>query len=444
MACTNRVLWSEGLFLRPHHFQQQDRYLEHLIAASRRLGMPHPWGLRRLRLDQDLLALGKLSLTEVIGLLPDDTPIDAPASDPLPAPIQVGEDSAGQILYLALPLQRPGARESGGPEDAQTMLRYRAGEETVRDNTTAAQTEELLEVGQLDLRLLLGRDNRDGYACCGIARILERRSDGQVLLDQNYIPPCVEITASTRLRAFLEELQGLCRRRADTLAARVRAGASGGVSEWANFLLLQLINRQEPLVAHLAGMDGHHPETLYRELLQFAGELSTFTTDDKRPPVFPVYDHEDLAATFGPVFEALRQFLSREGVERAIAIPIQERKFGFRVALVADKSLLDNARFVLAAKAGVDPEKVRGRFPAQAKIGPIDKIQELVKLALPGIGLYPMPMAPMELPYHAGFNYFELDRTSDFWRQLAPSGGFGLHVGGEFPDLELELWAIRE
>lgn len=444
MTWTNRVIWSEGLFLKPHHFQQQERHTEFLIAAACGVGTPHPWGMARLRIDQDLLALGKLGLSEAVGLLPDQTPLDAPTSDPLPDPVTLGGDTAGQVVYLALPLRRPGAREIGGSDEAQTMLRYRAGEETARDNTGEAQTDEVLEVGRLDLRLLLGRDNRDGFACCGIARVLECRADGQVLLDPAYIPPCVDIEASVRLSGFLEELLGLCHRRAEALAARVRAGAAGGVSEWANFLLLQLLNRVEPLIAHLVEVRGHHPETLYRVLLQLAGELSTFTDDAKRPTQFPSYRHDDLDATFTPVFDALRQSLSREGVERAIAIPIQERKFGFRVALVADKSLLGDARFVLAAKAAVDPERLRNRFPAQAKVGPVDKIQELVKLALPGIGLHPMPMAPMELPYHAGFNYFELDRSSDFWRQLSASGGFGMHVGGEFPELELELWAIRE
>ena len=28
MSDKNRVVWSEGLFLRPQHFQQQERYLE--------------------------------------------------------------------------------------------------------------------------------------------------------------------------------------------------------------------------------------------------------------------------------------------------------------------------------------------------------------------------------------------------------------------------------
>jgi type VI secretion system protein ImpJ len=444
VAWANRVIWSEGLFLKPHHFQQQDRYVEYLVASSCRTGAPFSWGMRRLGFDRDLLALGKLGVTEAVGLLPDNTPVHAPANDPLPAPIVPGGEAAGQIVYLALPLRRPNARESGGPDDPQSMLRYRAGEETARDNTGDAQTEEVLEVGRLDLRLLMERENRDGFACCGVARILESRADGQLLLDPDYIPPCVDIAASERLLGFVEELLGLCGRRADALAARVRAGAGGGVSEWANFLLLQLINRSEPLIAHLAEMrGGHHPETFYRDLLQLAGELSTFTADDKRPPTFPAYRHEELDATFSPVFDALREYLSREGVERAIPIPIQERKFGFRVALVADKSLLGDARFVLAAKASVDAEKLRARFPAQAKLGPVDKIQELVKLALPGVGLHAMPVAPMELPYHAGFNYFELDRGSEYWKQLAASGGFGMHISGEYPDLELELWAIR-
>ncbi|MNC93604.1 hypothetical protein D3C83_102690 [compost metagenome] len=54
-----------------------------------------------------------------------------------------------------------------------------------------------------------------------------------------------------------------------------------------------------------------------------------------------------------------------------------------------------------------------------------------------------IPVAPRQIPYHAGFAYFELDQTSDLWSQLATSGGIGLHVAGEFPALTMEFWAIR-
>lgn len=444
MAWDNRVLWSEGLFLQPHHLQQHDRYIERLTRGQAGVGTPYPWGLRRLAIDQDLLGLGKLAVTDCAGLLPDGTPFDAPGSDPLPPPLDLGDDAAGQVIYLALPLARPGAAESGGPEARDAMLRYRAGELTVRDSMLGPGTETLMEVGRLDLRLLRGRDARDGFACCGLVRVLECRADRQVVLDGDYTPPCIDYRAAGRLAAFVDELQGLLHRQAEARASRVRGAGRGGVSDWADFLLLQLINRAEPVAVHVGRIQGLHPEALYRYLLGLAGELATFASDAKRPPDFPPYRHEDLAATLSPLIERLRDYLSREVVERAIPIPIQERKFGFRVALVADPSLLASARFVLAGQAQVDSQILRNRFPTQIKIGPIDKIQELVKLALPGIALRPMPTAPLEIPYHAGFDYFELDRGSDFWRQLAGGGGFGLHIGGEFPGLQIELWAIRE
>jgi type VI secretion system protein ImpJ len=452
MSWDNRVLWSEGLFLQPHHFQQHDRYLERLARSQPGLGTPYPWGLRRLAVDRDLLGQGKLAIADCAGVLPDGTPFDCPASDPLPEPLDLGDDPlqgtrgdpAGQIIYLSLPLARPGAPESGGPDVRDAMLRYRAGEATVRDNTVGPGTETPMEIGRLDLRLLYHRDARDGFACCGVARVLERRPDRQVLLDPAYIPPCLDYRTGQRLADFVEELQGLLHRQGESRAGRVRGVARGGVSDWADFLLLQIVNRAEPVTVHLSRIQGLHPESLYRYLLGLAGELATLSSDAKRPPEFPPYCHDDLEACFNPLIERLRDYLSRETVERAIAIPIQERQFGFRIALVPDRTLLAGARFVLAAQAEVDSQTLRNRIPSQIKVGPLDKIQELVKLALPGIGLKPMPTAPLEIPYHAGCDYFELDRGNAFWKQLAGGGGFGLHVGGDFPGLKLELWAIRE
>jgi type VI secretion system protein ImpJ len=440
----NKILWAEGLFLQPHHFQQHDRYLEHLVGAKTGLGLVAPWGLRRLRVDAELLGIGRFALSDAAGILPDGTPFDAPTSDPLPQPLQLDDSAAGQIVYLALPLRRPGAVESGGSERAETGLRYRVGEISVRDSVAGSDTEALLEIGRLDLCLRLDREARDGFACCGVAKVLECRPDREVVLDRDYIPPCVDYQVGRRLADFLEELRGLLHRQAESRAVRVRGVGRGGVSDWADFLLLQILNRAEPVMIHLTQVQGLHPESIYRYLLGLAGELATFASATKRPSEFPPYRHDDLDACFTPLIERLREYLSREYVERAIAIPIQERQFGFRIALVADRSLLAGARFVLAAQASLDSQTLRNRFPAQCKVGPVERIQELVKLALPGIALKPMPTPPLEIPYHAGFDYFELDRGSEFWKHLAGGGGFGMHIGGEFPALELELWAIRE
>jgi type VI secretion system protein ImpJ len=62
---------------------------------------------------------------------------------------------------------------------------------------------------------------------------------------------------------------------------------------------------------------------------------------------------------------------------------------------------------------------------------------------LPGIVLRALPVAPRQLPFHAGYTYFELDDKSDAWASLGSSAGMALHVAGEFPGLAMECWAIR-
>ena len=106
-------------------------------------------------------------------------------------------------------------------------------------------------------------------------------------------------------------------------------------------------------------------------------------------------------------------------------------------------SLVKAASFVLAVFAELPSDVVRTRFPTQVKIGPVEKIRDLVNLHLPGVRLHPMPIAPRELPYHANYNYFHLDTTNELWDQLERSGGVAMHVAGDFPGLRMEFWAIK-
>ena len=61
MTQNNKVVWSEGLFLRPQHMQQQERYFERLVRTSTGGLRPFAYGLTQLEIDADLLKLGKFS-----------------------------------------------------------------------------------------------------------------------------------------------------------------------------------------------------------------------------------------------------------------------------------------------------------------------------------------------------------------------------------------------
>ena len=86
---------------------------------------------------------------------------------------------------------------------------------------------------------------------------------------------------------------------------------------------------------------------------------------------------------------------------------------------------------------------VAGGKSVQIKIGPVERIRDLVNLNLPGIALRSLPVAPRQIPYHAGFLYFELDRAGDLWKVTEQSRALAMHIAGEFPGLELEFWAVR-
>src|SRR6266576_1057938 len=61
-AWDNRILWSEGTFLQPQHFQQHDRHLDAQLEQRTRALRPHGYGFLEIAVDESLLELGKLAL----------------------------------------------------------------------------------------------------------------------------------------------------------------------------------------------------------------------------------------------------------------------------------------------------------------------------------------------------------------------------------------------
>jgi type VI secretion system protein ImpJ len=444
MGWENKVVWTEGLFLQPQHLQQQDRYIERLVRTSTAGLVPFSYGLSQLELDADLLTLGKFALRAASGILPDGTPFSIPGDADHPRPIDVPEAARNAIIYLLLPTRQPGGVETAPADLTETVARFVIAEHEATDGNAGYQGSATLQVGKLRLRFALEGEARDGHTAIGLARIAEVRADKSVVLDDTYIPPLLLTSASPALAGFVTQLQGLLHHRAEALAGRVSESATRGAAEIADYLMLQLCNRYEPLLSHLAATVGQlHPETFYRIAVSLAGELATFTESRKRPPAFPPYRHDDLQATFRPVMAALRQSLSAVLEQNAVPIPLQERKFGIRVGPIADRTLLTGSTWVLAVKAQIPAETLRRNFPNQVKIGPVEQIRELINVALPGIAVRALPVAPRQLPYYAGTTYFELDRTGPYWAALQRSGGIAIHVAGDVPGLEMECWAIR-
>jgi type VI secretion system protein ImpJ len=443
MSANNKVVWSEGLFLQAQHFQQQDRYFERFVEGRCQALAAHSWGFTEIELERDLLAIGKVALRRAAGVFPDGTPFRMPDDDPSPPPLDITEKTRDQIVYLAVPLRRAGSQEIDRAVSADGLVRHEIREWEAQDATVASGNAATLEVAALRTRLLLASDVTAAYGCVPLAHVIERRTDNQVVLEDRFIPTVLYSRAATRLATFSTELVGLLHQRGEVLGGIATATGRSATAEIADFLMLQAINRYEPLMTHHAEAGLMHPEELFQVWVSAVGELATFTTTSRRPPALPPYRHDRLRESFEPVMAALRLALSKVIDPTAIPIPIEAKKFGVSVAVVADRTLYTSAVFILAARADLPAEEVRRRFPAQLKLGPVERIRELVNLALPGVPVHAVPVAPRQIPFHAGFVYFELDQSNELWDQLKTSGGMAMHVAGEFPGLALEMWAIR-
>lgn len=442
MSWKNRVIWSEGLFLKPQHFQQHDRYVESYVEGRCRGLHNNSWGFNELVLDLDQLAIGKIALSRAKGVFSDGTPFDIPDVDRPPPPIDIDESIRESRVHLALPIRRNGEAEISGSEEEEGLSRYVAREISASDVSDYGQGSTEMRVGTLRTRLLLDTDQREDFACLGVTHVVEAKADRSVKVDANYVPPIMDVQVASFLSGFANELQGLLHHRADELASRVTASGKDGAAGIAEFLQLQTLNRYEPVVAHLATLPGLHPEELYRELLEIAGDLGTFD-DAKRVREFPQYNHDELAQCFEPVMNSLRDSLGLGIISPAVRIPLKDPRHGIRAGLIQDPTLLSTANFVLAVRADMPMEDLRNSFPPQAKVGSVNNIRQLIQAGIPGIPLNPMAAAPPQIPFYSDFVYFSISQPSEHWPVQGEATGFAIWLGSEIPGLDMQFWAIR-
>lgn len=438
----NKIIWYEGMFLKPQHFQQTDRYYEQLIIQKQMALSHHAWGFSELTLDLDLLALNKIGIKTAKGIFQDGTAFQIPDKDFNPQPFELIEGMQNLTLYLCLPLQIAGVTDIGD-KNSETLYRHGILRSEVTDNISNETSSEALQLAGLHCEIRSDLDDLSFFTTLPIAKIHEARSQQNISFDKTFLAPCLDIAVAPALKQFITEVHGLLDYRAQMLAGRLTDTQQAGTAEIVDFMLLQLVNRYEPLFHFLMHKKPLHPEVLFLHLIQLLGEMETFTNDKRRPQSPPVYQHLTPFETFKPVITGLRNALSVVLEQNATAIPLEARNYGVWVGKIENKDILKQCNFVLAVYADTPNEKLRAEFSQHIKIAPVEQIQTLVSRALPGIALRSIAVAPRQIPYHANFNYFSLDKSTVLWQQLTQSAGIALQVSGQYPNLKLELWAIR-
>lgn len=438
----HKVIWQEGMLLRPQHLQHNDRYYQQQLNRTRLLGSD-AWGFLNLDIDLQYLGLGKLVVNQASGVLPDGSLFELTTAM-APLVLEVPANAGRQSVYLALPMATGNQVETRTQESPDVLARYIACDVEVADSNAGRDARCQISCARPDLRLLLGEQPGDeAYVKLKIAQVQECSAQEGLRMEPDFAPTFIYVQGSGFVSSCLKEVISLLASRGDAIAERIGGSGATAGAQIADFLMLQLINRAEPVLRHYLAQAQVRSEALFREMLSILGELATFASDSKRATQQVRYLHGDQGASFRGLMAGLRTLLSMVFEQHALELVLQQRQYGVMVCPVADLKLLGSATFILAVAAQCDSEELRHRLPAHLKVGPVERIRELVNLHLAGIKVKPLPVAPRQIPFHAGKTYFMLELSARDIAQLEQSGGFAFHVGGEFSELELTFWAIR-
>jgi type VI secretion system protein ImpJ len=456
MSRDQTVLWNEGMFLTPHHFQLweacQQYALQFRVGSLASFG----WGLTELEINRESLANGDFSIIKCGGVFPGGTTFSATDTRG-PAPgraLRNALDPAVQTIdvYLALPSRSPSPRDLSGNDRADSRSgRYVTESVHVFDENTG-ENEREITVRRKNLKILVGGESLADYDHLQVAR-LKQESGGSFALDDTYIPPCLHISCSgllTRIvRRLLEALHSKSASLSESRSQRTSGLLEYSSSDLGNLWLLHTVNSFIPLIDHYHRVPQSHPEHLFVSLAQLAGALMTFSPS-ALPKDLPCYDHNNLSRTFLGLEKAIQELLKAVVPSGAVEIRLERESESKFTAQVADDQLLVSAQVFIAARADMPEHQLIEELPRQAKISSVDKISPLLGLALPGVALVYCSVPPHPLHVKLGLQYFRLESRGDpesqrHWEEICKSRTLAIRVPGQrFPGLRLELWSIKE
>ncbi len=440
-----KVIWTEGMFLRPHHFQQQERYLEDLSCQHLKSTVVHASGFAEYELIAEKSSMeSEVILKSARGIMPSGAAFNLTQGDVQALRLPIGE--LHQVLYLALPIYQEGAEDIVFADEPATNARYVVDEIELADTSEISLGTSTVQVGRPRFRLCLADDLPNGYEFLRVARILEVTKEGQIIEDKHYIPEILHYQTSPKLVSWIKEILDLLLKRVDDLSLRLKQIGRSSLVDITDLMTLQTLNRYCGVFHYLRQLKQLHPERVYREFASLAYELATFTQIHRTRDItqFPEYKHQNLQQSFEPLVRMISQDLSFVMKEPATEIKLVSREGGLKLGKVEDMQLFKQAQFVLSVGSSLPLDTLALRFPSQSKMGAFEKIRDLVHLQLPGIKLTQLSSAPPQLPYDETKIYFTLDKKGELWDTFEKSGQIALHLAGDFPDLDLRFWALQE
>jgi type VI secretion system protein ImpJ len=334
-------------------------------------------------------------------------------------------------------------------EKADGKARYDVKCEPVFDENLRDSSKEL-EFRLLRARLFFGEEDRTGFDCLPIARLVRRgKPVARSVLSSTYVPPLLAIGASPVLMRQLKEVADLARSQSRDLSTKIPAmGKLASVergTDIAAFIKLQAVNQCVPALDQLAGLSDLHPFDAYRWLTHAVGNLAVFG-ETRLVPELPVWDHAQQDQCFQAVVSVLRALLPAEVTPPydTVAFKKDPVRHGFYQVELPQEWLERQPLVYLAIEVGKPAEAVIEAVSKGVKLIAPSDVDRVLSGVIPGIGLAFERIPPLAFPKRTDLHFFRIQTegsSRDSWlRVLKARAAVLLSALGALGDVKLHLY----
>jgi type VI secretion system protein ImpJ len=441
-----KVLWGEGLFLRPQHFQQQDRYHEARLNQTAAALHPYCWGVRQLAVDSDALKADVLRITELSLIFPDGEVYRAPEHDMLPPQVRLADlpPVDGSITFhAALPALKVHGENCAARGDLRPDARFGQSEHDTQDLYSEAASAPVAFLTR-NLRLVPDLDPLDAFDSFPLLR-LRRVATGGFEVDQDFIPPSLSIEGAPGLQARLARLMEKLLAKVNALYGHHREPSKNVVElrggDVSSFWLLHTASSGYAALSHYLAHRELHPERLFQELLVLAGGLMTFSRAVKLEDL-PAYAHQDPGPAFARLDAILRELLDTVISSKYFAIALSHERPSYYLGALDSGKITPQTTLYLGVKADMPALQLVEIVPLRFKIGAPEDVDKLVLSAMPGVKLVHAPQVPSALPVRPDTYYFVLENRGLLYDSMLKAQSISIYVPNGLRDLKLDLMAI--
>jgi type VI secretion system protein ImpJ len=442
----SKVLWSEGLFLRPQHFQQQDRYHEARLNQTASALHPYSWGVRRLSIDHESLKADVLRINELSLIFPDGEVYRAPESDALPLQVRLSElaPAVQSVTYhVALPSLKPHGDNCANSIDARIDARFVQHERDTQDLFTSAADAPVSYLKKT-VRLVSELEPLEAFESFPLVR-LRRVATGGFEVDPSFTPPSMTIEGAPGLHTQLARLMEKLLAKVNALYGHHREPSKNVVEirggDMSAFWLLHTSSTGYAALSQYLNHPELHPERLFGELLTLAGGLMTYSRSYKLEDL-PSYMHADPGPAFARIDEIIRNLLDTVISSKYFSIALRNDRPSYHLGTLDSGKIDAQTALYLAVSADLPALQLVEVVPLRFKIGAPEDVEKFVLSAMPGVKLLHAPQVPAAMPLRPDTCYFVLENKGVLYENMLKAQAISIYVPNGIRDLKLELIAI--